>query len=394
MKTCLLLVFLMMAGSEGLFAQSSFEQAFILDSLPPSGIIVLDKGWKFHAGDDPGWAQPEVEDSHWQAVNPVRGMHALSQIRQAQIGWLRLEIKLGKNLQGQTVAAKITQGGASEVYLNGKLVYQAGKVSADFNRERTFNPEGRPFTIQFSDAPEQVLAVRYSFSKENLSLGYLPGFTMALATTGRAWGTYTSGIFFCFEYVFVAGVFLILSILHLLLYRTYPGRNANLYFSLYTFFMGLCFLSMGLEFIIHSAFAFSFSNIWKPLTVNIAFVFYLQAVYALFNQSRGIIFKVLVSYLLLTMALYFIPSLPVYRYTHYSTVIIVYSTLVHISRIAMRKKQKGARTLFLGQVATLLLCCLLVISTVLFLNNVYSIFYTALELIVFVIAYLESVYKL
>src|SRR5215471_21559151 len=45
MKTCLLLVFLMMAGSEGLFAQSSFEQAFVLDSLPPNGIIILDKGW-------------------------------------------------------------------------------------------------------------------------------------------------------------------------------------------------------------------------------------------------------------------------------------------------------------------------------------------------------------
>jgi len=388
MKTFLLLILLTMTGSAGLYAQNHLEQPFILDSLPPNGVVILDKGWKFHPGDNPDWAQPDVEDSLWQPINPVQGIHALPQIRQAQIGWLRLKIKLGKKLQGQTVAVKITQSGASEIYLNGKLVYQTGKVSADFNQERTFNPGGRPFTIQFSDAPEQVLAVRYSFSKGNLYLGYLPGFIMELATMERAWVIYTSGIIFSMEFAFVVGVFLILSILHLLLHVTYPGRKANLYFSLYTFCMGLAFLQMTLGLIIHSASAFSFSNIWEPLTINIAFVFYLQAVYALFNQRRGIIFKVLVSYFLLTIVLYFIPSLPVFRFAHYITTIIVYTALIHISWIAMREKQKGAPMLFLGQIITLLFYCLLIIAAVLFQNNVYSMFYSVLVEILFVMAYL------
>ena len=96
----------------------------MLDSFPPQGGIILDKGWKFHAGDNSAWAQPDVDDSYWQPINPLQ---PITQIEQAKIGWLRLHITLGKKLQGQTVSAGFGQIFACEIYFKREACIPGGK---------------------------------------------------------------------------------------------------------------------------------------------------------------------------------------------------------------------------------------------------------------------------
>ncbi|MBP6411600.1 MAG: hypothetical protein KA313_10910, partial [Pseudarcicella sp.] len=49
------------------FAQKS--SVLHIDSIPKAGIL-LDKNWKWHAGDNPDFAKADFEDSKWEGIDP------------------------------------------------------------------------------------------------------------------------------------------------------------------------------------------------------------------------------------------------------------------------------------------------------------------------------------
>src|SRR5882757_2233169 len=100
------------------FGISKSDSAINIDKIPKGGIL-LDKDWKFHAGDNKIWALPAFNDGNWQIINPAKKIHDLPQVRAAQIGWLRLKLLAGTALRSKTIAFTIRQIGASEIYLNG-----------------------------------------------------------------------------------------------------------------------------------------------------------------------------------------------------------------------------------------------------------------------------------
>src|SRR4051812_36148440 len=108
-----------------ILAQSS--DVFKIDSLPGQGIL-LDSGWKFHTGDNPIWAMLNIDDSKWENINPAKNIHHLPQVRNANICWLRLNLQLDSSLVGKPLALVIVQMGASEIYLNGRLIKRFGQV--------------------------------------------------------------------------------------------------------------------------------------------------------------------------------------------------------------------------------------------------------------------------
>ena len=111
------------------FAQNSADSIFHINKIPPEG-IVLDRGWKFHAGDNPEWAKPEFNDKDWNNLTPdIDVHHLLKQNEDAGIGWFRLKIKVDSSLQGSSATLIISQVVASEIYLNGRLLYNFGTVS-------------------------------------------------------------------------------------------------------------------------------------------------------------------------------------------------------------------------------------------------------------------------
>src|SRR6185312_9774843 len=131
------LFFIPFVASAALKADSVFR----LDSIPDQG-ITFDKGWKFHAGDDKNWSAPAFNDSSWQNIDPTLLIGRVPQVSNAQIGWFRLKLQVSRPLQGQMIAFQVYQIGASEIYLNGKLIWKYGKVSSDYKQEETFNPNG------------------------------------------------------------------------------------------------------------------------------------------------------------------------------------------------------------------------------------------------------------
>ncbi len=98
------------------FAQQT--AIFKIDSLPTTGVL-LDKNWKYHAGDNPDFAKPEFDDSAWENIDPTRDIFDLPQIyKTGQIVWLRLRLSIDSSIN-YPLALMIEQSGASAIFLNG-----------------------------------------------------------------------------------------------------------------------------------------------------------------------------------------------------------------------------------------------------------------------------------
>lgn len=107
-------VLLVLYGSFTGFAQQN--SVLHLGSLPSKGIL-LDKGWKWKAGDNPDFAKPDFDDHEWEAINPAHDIHDLAQVRKAEIGWFRLRLQVGQSIVNQPLTLALSQVGASEFIL-------------------------------------------------------------------------------------------------------------------------------------------------------------------------------------------------------------------------------------------------------------------------------------
>ena len=118
MKTLTLNLILTLICSVG-FAQK--QEAFRIDSLPKEGIL-LDKGWKWHAGDNLDFAKADFDDSKWENINPIFTIPELPNIDTKQPLWLRIKLNATSK---KAIAFSIKQSSASEIFLNGKLTRSA-----------------------------------------------------------------------------------------------------------------------------------------------------------------------------------------------------------------------------------------------------------------------------
>ena len=154
MKSLIITLFLVFVYSIG------FAQVFRIDSLPPQGIL-LDKGWKWHAGDNPDWAKPAFDDSKWEKIDPTKDVYFLPQIRKQAVGWLRIHLTVDSTLVNKALAFQIKQTAASEIFLNGKFLQSCGIVSHQPDKIKAFDPVEEPAGLLFN-ATKQTIAIRFS----------------------------------------------------------------------------------------------------------------------------------------------------------------------------------------------------------------------------------------
>lgn len=162
MKKLTLILFLSLTFSIG-FAQKS--NIFHIDSLPKQGIL-LDKGWKWHAGDNPDFAKADFDDSAWESIDPTQDVMDLPQIQDGKIGWMRIKIKIDSSLIPEPFGLTIIQVLASEIYVDGRLIERFGELNSTQIRG---NYTGYPTISSPINLPKTntdlVIAVRFAFQK-------------------------------------------------------------------------------------------------------------------------------------------------------------------------------------------------------------------------------------
>src|SRR5688572_12762287 len=115
MKIFSILLLFVFAAASNSFSRESSNDTLHLTKLPPEGVL-LSKGWKFHAGDNPDWVKPGYDDKGWTPVNPADELHNLPEVRDAEIGWFRLKFEVDSLLASKPLAMVVSSIVASEIY--------------------------------------------------------------------------------------------------------------------------------------------------------------------------------------------------------------------------------------------------------------------------------------
>jgi len=283
---------------------SQAQTVFRIDSLPAQGIL-LNKGWTWHAGDNPDWAKPGFDDSKWEGIDPTTEIAYLPQFRQAEIGWFRLRLSVSRAVLNQSLAVLIGQVGASEIYLNGRLIYRFGVVSAEYAQEQTYHLYNAPFALKFDAQASQVLAVRYSFNRRNFYINYFttnPVVRFTLKPANKAFAEYAQAIRVQFgQLVLMCSLYLVLSLMYIVLYGSFRAEKAFLWIGIYLFGSSLhyaCFLLTNLTTDTSTGSILLF--IGDMFNASGA-LFAIFASYVMFGRSRGWFWWFLVGYVLCTL---------------------------------------------------------------------------------------------
>lgn len=273
-------------------AQSSDTVYVFADSIKENSIS-LNEVWRYHPGDDSTWASPEFDDSAWDTLKSRMVIEDLPEDTWKGIGWFRTVIKIDSSLRYKPIAFEVAQLGASEFYLNGKLIKKLGIIGEEIAKETPLQQRDIPFTVLLDSSTSYLIAVRYSnkLSTEDEEwykswFEYI-GFSVdireidesILETVNTERTTFA-------VYVGIAGLFLALALLYFSLFIFYLDRKENLYFALFNFCISIIFIaSMGQRYIQSNLELISLINGITASGLILVFPFYLGFLYSIFYSK-------------------------------------------------------------------------------------------------------------
>ena len=88
---------------------------------------IADGTWLFHAGDDPQWARPDYDDSHWQPISTSSEVKDIAGRQLPRALWYRLHVRVSPTDRNLAIS-QYNVASAFEIYSNGVLLMRAGSV--------------------------------------------------------------------------------------------------------------------------------------------------------------------------------------------------------------------------------------------------------------------------
>jgi len=155
-----LVTLILLLNKESFSQFDSSQNIFYLKNLPTEGIL-LDKGWKFHAGDNAEWAKQNYDDTKWANIELSDYNTYLPEFKTKNIGWFRLHLLIDSSIQKKQLAIQLTQLGASEIYLNGQFFQQLGSIEMPLNY-KSYNPVDKPLLLPLNAGNPIVIAIRFA----------------------------------------------------------------------------------------------------------------------------------------------------------------------------------------------------------------------------------------
>jgi hypothetical protein len=197
--------------------------------------------WKFNEGDNPNWAQKDFDDSNWQIIqinNPLNK----SRFHYSNRFWLRTTIG-PEYLKGDSLfALHVTQFGAFDLYVNGRLIKSLGK-EASINGLESNDPHNFPIPVILEKDDINVIAIRFTadlpLSDWVRSRSNVPLITVKLQHLDSSlsnWAQIVKNSRFSLGLGFASGA---LSLLFLMLYLFFPQQLLYLFYGLFNLFLVL-----------------------------------------------------------------------------------------------------------------------------------------------------------
>jgi signal transduction histidine kinase len=327
--------------------------------------------WKYHPGDDSSWAEKNYNDASWTKLKNNFYMDSIKTGTWKGIGWFRKKFRIDSTMFYKPVAFIVSQFGASEFYLNGKLVKKFGTIGTDVKEEKDYNPHDIPFTVVFDTSKIQVLAVR--FANRNAQVYYdryintadFAGFSLAINKNNHAILSQMNDKFMVtILFTAIGAIAFAFALLHLLIFFFYSRQRENLFYGLFAAFLTLhagwllythtTHLVSDLGYIIYSS-----GIIWISLMLA-TYNFFL---YAIFYKKMPKQFWVI---LLLGAALSFL-VLFVYLgnfwgYVYLAFILLLAAEGLRVIILAIKRKKKNAAIIGTGVLILFLFSLFIVIT--------------------------------
>ncbi len=239
---CVLFCFASLASAQ------AANNAFVLtpEKLNNNGEAEPDKAsWRYRFGDDTAWAAKDYDDSAWA----TRGFDdAVSHPQTLPIdarwrgrAWFRLRLQVDERLANQPLALRYEHWGASEIYIDGKLIKRFGRIETNSDTEE--NPRWLPVPFVLTEGGEHIIALRYSYmAARDTTQGigrwlmkgdFRHGFQMAFYSADVAAARSVRNSLNARGNRLYVGILAALGLLHFLLYVFYRRERANLFYSLF-----------------------------------------------------------------------------------------------------------------------------------------------------------------
>lgn len=277
-----------------------------VDSLRnEEGFIQVSGECRYHVGDNPNWANPGYDDSNWKIGDTRFVADDWLSGEWEGIGWFRFRFDIDESLRNKTILLHYVQAGASELYLNGRLIKKFGKVGKYIELEEALWDQEYPTEFKFDDSRYQVLSIRYSnYSARKIKdYGYGTGFIMRFFEIDKGIENRASRekIIHFMTALFTA-VPLIFALLHLSMFFFYRKDIANLYFGIFTLCLSVInYLDFSIQ-LAGSPEEYLIFNLLHVFPVVISSIFLLLFSYDSFST---VIPKHFIMFLLLGIALQF-----------------------------------------------------------------------------------------
>lgn len=318
------------------------------DTIP----VYLNTIWKYHQGDDINWAKHDFDDSTWDTIAIALNLDEIPKETFTGNCWFRLRVVIDSSLVNLPLGLTINHTGASEIYINGKLVHQYGKIGLNKINEKPYSPDEIPIGFVFDQREYHTIAVRYSnhryFENYNRYEENKAGLSITINKLNEtvARETRMQNILM-FTFMLLFGILFTLSFVHFLLYIFYKKHKVNFYYSLFTFFFSMLFFYSALLMVIHIPFLQLFIEYYIYMLIPLMFFMLITFLYSLFYSSFPKIFWVVVVLTFITLLFFFV------KVGFNDLIITIQALFVIVEAIrviirAMIKKHKGANILGVG----------------------------------------------
>lgn len=260
MKLKFLFLFILFAlTTSGFSADITVNGTSINFNDNKSNSIDLNENWRFAIGDHLDWAKPSFDHSKWDTTNFPFTIESLIPFHYAGNVWFRSSFQITKNEVGKSLAFIIKQFGASEIYVDGKLIQRFGKIGNSIRTEESFNPNYNPSSFVIDSMGTHVIAIRYSNHQitTNKLETELEAFDLQISALDEAALIYKFSSFK--ETVLKAigvGAFLSLGLMNFILFLFYKREKANLFYSLFSVAIAISFTLQVISFNSDSAASF------------------------------------------------------------------------------------------------------------------------------------------
>lgn len=228
----ILLIFLFLLPAL-LRAQSGLQVTAALNG--EEMLHLMDSTWRYINADDTAMAHADYNDSNWATVNPqLKGDTGIALFK--GITWFRKKVYVPDSIQKLPLAINMGQYGASEVYIDGKLMGEFGKIGQNEDSTEYHNPVMQPILFHFDDTGVHTIAIRYVNYRTKPQAendAYFHGFNININEANETYETHGTMRMIMFG-IFIGLVFMFATLagLHFLLWLFRRSDKSNIFLSI------------------------------------------------------------------------------------------------------------------------------------------------------------------